>query len=155
MKAEEVLSSNRNMDGFMRELSHRRLDNVPGSAFRDHPIFYFESGLLFTCCNRTNFYCSISAATDRSCRMQPGCTNSCAHGDPYPKPTSGKMIEVWSDGKWKIDGPWKTEAVTVVNRLLRRIESLDYRKEVKRQIDVLRKKRESKRTIDSLHEAWS
>lgn len=82
-------------------LAQCREHRVPGwwegSAFRAHPV-----GLIVGTIKLTNFWhvddlCSIEI-TDGDGWNRNVCMDSCAYGDPHPKPINGRAIRAWRCG---------------------------------------------------------
>lgn len=74
-----------------------------GSAFRSHPV-----GIISGTIKMTNFWhvdhmCSITI-TDGDGWNRSVCQDSCAYGDPHPRPVSGREIVVWDNGSWASAG---------------------------------------------------
>lgn len=88
---------------FCRLMAQARQYNFPGwwdgSAFRSHPV-----GIISGTIKMTNFLhvgdtCKIEI-TDGDGWNRFVCQDSCAHGDPHPRPISGRGIVVWDNGSW-------------------------------------------------------
>lgn len=74
-----------------------------GSAFRSHPV-----GIISGTIKMTNFWhvddlCQIEI-TDGDGWDRSVCQDSRAHGDPHPRPVSGREIVVWDNGSWASAG---------------------------------------------------
>lgn len=74
-----------------------------GSAFRRHPV-----GIISGTVKMTNFWhvddlCRIEI-TDGDGWDRSVCQDSCAYGNPHPKPINGREIVVWDNGSWASAG---------------------------------------------------
>lgn len=74
-----------------------------GSAFRSHPV-----GIISGTIKMTNFWhvdnlCRIEI-TDGDGWNRSVCQDSRAHGDPHPRPVSGREIVVWDNSSWASPG---------------------------------------------------
>lgn len=95
-------------------LSEARTYRFPGywngSAFRSHPCGIIVGTIKLTNDWHCDDYCSITI-TDGEGWRSDYCRESCAHGDPHPRPIGGTEIQVWSGcGR---SGQWTSEAARV------------------------------------------
>lgn len=112
---------------FRQTLADARLakvrDRWSGSAFRCHPHGVFRRGILFADHWNVNDYCHAEVYVDPKARVVEGCNASAAYGDPWPKPSVGTTVTVYSSGRWEgPDGPWRQAIVEVLAELRREID---------------------------------
>ena len=85
-----------------------------GSAFRDHPVGIFRERMIFANYWNTNNYCDVKVMIDPDATLVLGCQESGAHGNPYPKASSGDLVTVYRNGQWVSDGPWCEKIVRIL-----------------------------------------
>lgn len=74
-----------------------------GSAFRDHPCGIVRGNLKMTNEWRVDNGCSIVITDGQGWNTADICRESCAYGNPHPKPVGGRSISVWNGYAWADD----------------------------------------------------
>lgn len=74
-----------------------------GSAFRSHPVGIISGTIKMTNFWHVNDLCQIEI-TDGDGWNRSVCQDSCAYGDPHPRPVNGREIVVWNNGSWRDAG---------------------------------------------------
>lgn len=100
---------------------HKFPGSWSGSAFRHHPCGVIEGTIKLTNEWNVNDYCSI-AITDGDGWRNDYCTNSCAYGNPNPRPQNGVEIVVWREGRW-VSKELREALEPRVNDLLQRMRA--------------------------------
>lgn len=113
---------------FCQILADARWFKLPGhwsgSAFRNHPCGVIRNGIIFANAWNTNDYCHAEVILDPTSKIVPGMNAPACHGDPYPHPERGGVLQVYWTGSWSNDdGPWRQIIVDTLAALEAEVEA--------------------------------
>lgn len=152
LTAERILSSTVRASDFIHALAHHNLTNYSGSSHCNHRICYFRDGVLFVDYHHTSDHVDIFLLVPKTVTLLPGSQDSCCSGDPMPRTPDGKLVMVWSYGKWVQRGEFEAEIARVVGDALARLEAKKAEaaeKEAKRVEECRKRAEESKSALEA------
>lgn len=153
--AESLLESASLMDWFTAKMSHMRMMNRSGSAFRSHPQMYWKDGILITNHWKTYGSTDIKIASDKTAQCVAGSQESCGYGNPYPSLSTGEFFCVWQCGKWLKNGPWDEPISRLLNQLLDTMRSMIHVESEKQRIAAIEYEETKRLKEETLLAEWT